>query len=115
MRLHVHGGLVDAYLRCIPPSSSTFTPQQHPLPHPDSTSLRTSGQPSDTRHEPACRRISAVRHFPNITCKTSITEDDRQIYIIWAAAPAAIERGGRRIDRKSTRLNSSHVAISYAV
>src|SRR5690625_6454834 len=28
---------------------------------------------------------------------------------------AALENGHRRIDRKSTRLNSSHVAISYAV
>src|SRR5437660_4140681 len=29
--------------------------------------------------------------------------------------PAAGDAGGRPADRKSTRLNSSHVAISYAV
>src|SRR5207253_9544014 len=40
----------------------------------------------------------------------------------WAAArarcprsPAACIRGSQFLDRKSTRLNSSHVAISYAV
>src|SRR5215212_3769982 len=31
------------------------------------------------------------------------------------AVPAARERQGRRADRKSTRLNSSHLGISYAV
>src|SRR5690606_41382140 len=43
---------------------------------------------------------------------------------IWVASPASAEDAGRnrplsewlcRIDRKSTRLNSSHVKISYAV
>src|SRR5690606_40488846 len=32
---------------------------------------------------------------------------------LWSAV--AIVRSGRRTDRKSTRLNSSHVKISYAV
>src|SRR5256885_9598609 len=32
-----------------------------------------------------------------------------------AVAMAALPRAGRRLDRKSTRLNSSHLVISYAV
>src|SRR5690625_6908804 len=38
-------------------------------------------------------------------------KDDERFADVHLAYPAAL----RRIDRKSTRLNSSHVAISYAV
>src|SRR5690606_41915085 len=40
---------------------------------------------------------------------------DGIIYDIWSMQPRFQARAGRKPDRKSTRLNSSHVKISYAV
>src|SRR3712207_8592070 len=39
----------------------------------------------------------------------------RRLYGRGGAVPARPRRRGRRVDRKSTRLNSSHANISYAV
>src|SRR5207249_11486850 len=61
------------------------------------------------RHEPACARI-----VPSETgFHAEFTEPQRAI----APGQAAVVYHGARVlgDRKSTRLNSSHVSISYAV
>src|SRR5439155_25231002 len=44
--------------------------------------------------------------------RASATDDSRQAWTDWTDESGIAEEG---VDRKSTRLNSSHVAISYAV
>src|SRR5690625_5955445 len=44
-----------------------------------------------------------------------VASDERQARIVFNAAKRMIELNSELKDRKSTRLNSSHVAISYAV
>src|SRR6266481_7584178 len=70
------------------------------------------------------RRFLSLRFFFNDTATTEIytlsLHDALPIYADQALPPPAITGGwdaGRhiRIDRKSTRLNSSHSSISYAV
>src|SRR5947208_11184103 len=41
--------------------------------------------------------------------------EERRAACIWCAAPTVAGTAIRRTDRKSTRLNSSHQIISYAV
>src|SRR5437870_7108472 len=59
----------------------------------------------------------AVRHFSPF--KTSWTSSGVRVISIrrFSAFPSGVSllETGRKGDRKSTRLNSSHVAISYAV
>src|SRR5690625_5848736 len=47
--------------------------------------------------------------------KTNFTQRKELLYNVATLLEERAEEYGRLIDRKSTRLNSSHVAISYAV
>src|SRR5256885_8025366 len=64
------------------------------------------------------RRPPRSTLFPYTTLFRSQTKFPARIHILLAReAPAGlvIRRGPSRSDRKSTRLNSSHLVISYAV
>src|SRR5438045_4880761 len=69
------------------------------------------------------RRPPRSTLFPYTTLFRSellpLEEEQAQIESRGQERPAAVEgtpkRGERRLDRKSTRLNSSHLGISYAV
>src|SRR5690625_6600173 len=58
------------------------------------------------RRRTAASTVALKRAFCNPKCRRSGSSHASRI---WAPEPAAM------VDRKSTRLNSSHVAISYAV
>src|SRR5207302_3008790 len=48
-------------------------------------------------------------------CATEVRLERLSIQPLGRGHMQKIERGGKNLDRKSTRLNSSHVKISYAV
>src|SRR5690625_1022504 len=52
---------------------------------------------------------------PVIYRKVHLWDAERTIFTPGGAAPPVVETEHGRVDRKSTRLNSSHVASSYAV
>src|SRR5260221_5643844 len=80
-----------------PPRSTLF---------PYTTLFRSSGVPLEVGHDPAMSRpIGKVDHKAN-------REPDRQPHPGVDRQAEHQEYGG---DRKSTRLNSSHTVISYAV
>src|SRR5699024_12372286 len=53
--------------------------------------------------------------FKRIIVQEFISGDEVRIYVLNNKVIAAANRVPAHIDRKSTRLNSSHVSISYAV
>src|SRR5690625_6709843 len=77
------------------------------------TSLRTRTARQEDRQE-GCARARAVLCVP-----ARGADEDRKGSVTWlylrAARVAPFGRRAGRADRKSTRLNSSHVAISYAL
>src|SRR5207253_9141351 len=90
----------------LPPISSTTTP----TPPTYTLSLHDALPISHAASRP-CRTRRPNPGISTASCTTSA--------IPWRAAPRLTSpwppRDVRRGDRKSTRLNSSHVAISYAV
>src|SRR5688500_984426 len=88
-------------LRPAPPTTAPS-----PLPLHDALPIFRGAGTSATRSFPASRR--AVRRAMPWTAKTSITPSS-------ATAPATSSTRRASPDRKSTRLNSSHLVISYAV
>src|SRR5699024_12060562 len=58
--------------------------------------------------------ISPARNVRSTSCRTSVGPCETVMARISTVVAAASPVGGR-LDRKSTRLNSSHVSISYAV
>src|SRR5256885_11730555 len=60
------------------------------------------------------RRPPRSTLFPYTTLFRSNAQADMEVVGEAADGPAAV-RGARATDRKSTRLNSSHLVISYAV
>src|SRR5436190_4431547 len=61
------------------------------------------------------RRPPRSTLFPYTTLFRSLRELQRDARVGLRGVPDADPRGGRGRDRKSTRLNSSHTVISYAV
>src|SRR5207253_5850904 len=57
-----------------------------------------------------CRRLGGA--YPQ---RRILGGDGQAISTLWLASHSRLRVKLRRADRKSTRLNSSHVAISYAV
>src|SRR5207253_9816617 len=93
---------------------SFFPPPATPTIH--TLSLHDALPISDASRRPA--------HFPLMTLLIIVINGfvfvqellgGEAFVLNWAAVPANIVGGHHWIDRKSTRLNSSHVAISYAV
>src|SRR3989454_7572927 len=56
-------------------------------------------------------RVATVTEVAQFSVRGGILD----VYGFGMAAPARLEWWGDEIDRKSTRLNSSHLVISYAV
>src|SRR5438874_12521637 len=61
------------------------------------------------------RRPPRSTLFPYTTLFRSRTAAGSKISTRWQKFPGSICKSWKRADRKSTRLNSSHVEISYAV
>src|SRR5207253_10672149 len=60
-------------------------------------------------------RVHGHRHHPDGSDHRGSLHPDHREEDLCRGRPASRARKGRAEDRKSTRLNSSHVAISYAV
>src|SRR5690349_23762707 len=52
---------------------------------------------------------------PEVAFTDAITAVRRWLWVEWVLARPGHREAFRKLDRKSTRLNSSHVEISYAV
>src|SRR5690625_7040914 len=75
------------------------------------TTLFRSVNPGDATALCCCEPLAQRRALPCERCKH--VQQTRQLLFAETCADAADEL--QFLDRKSTRLNSSHVAISYAV
>src|SRR3712207_9527518 len=64
-----------------------------------------------TRGLLAARDFDLMRRIPYAWLSVSIETDDAEVLRAFAGGPSP----AKRLDRKSTRLNSSHANISYAV
>src|SRR5690625_1025503 len=71
--------------------------------------VSNSGQDWDGIVASRCKALIVVTSEPGRRNAQRVVDTDRRGSLNMAAVPAGSE------DRKSTRLNSSHVAISYAV
>src|SRR5690606_40820980 len=82
-----------------------------PPPPPYTTLFRScTGSPAQTRSPPARKSIRGVGRAPTSKSCRALALHPCASVTVSVAAPA-----GRNEDRKSTRLNSSHVNSSYAV
>src|SRR6266481_3803476 len=61
------------------------------------------------------RKRICVQHFEDVGRRLLTGENDRAVSQIWEPSVEGGHHGTGRGDRKSTRLNSSHSSISYAV
>src|SRR3989442_6265547 len=61
------------------------------------------------------RRPPRSTLFPYTTLFRSLLLEFAYVYWLWLALSVLVETLNQNRDRKSTRLNSSHVRISYAV
>src|SRR5439155_14033389 len=62
-----------------------------------------------------CSRVAVRRELGHLPAATSFRLPAAQLLVLDIAHCRSQGSAVRNIDRKSTRLNSSHVAISYAV
>src|SRR2546427_3188975 len=93
-------------------------PDIYPLPLPDALPISPLARHRDGRGGGAHRCIRDARPIgkPGLGHTPGIDPADEPGCAAARPAPAAAVPGGRRSrDRKSTRLNSSHSQISYAV
>src|SRR2546430_5795243 len=85
-----------------PPRSTLF---------PYTTLFRSRMRPSLT----ALSLGLGLQHFPSDETEHERADDEQDDDRAPRDQAVAVDRGGRDQDRKSTRLNSSHSQISYAV
>src|SRR5690606_41035667 len=64
--------------------------------------------------EASLRRIAHYDYWSD-TVRRSVLMDSKADLLVFGNAERAVVEIAQQIDRKSTRLNSSHVKISYAV
>src|SRR5207302_7335293 len=87
-----------------------------PVPAPHQDGIRAAapqGEPSPAR--PACDLVCATSAGPAERAPVCAAGHARPVPEESRPAPLLIRRVEKTRDRKSTRLNSSHVKISYAV
>src|SRR5437870_8329180 len=84
----------------------TATPEIYTLPYTTLFRSRLQSEPCDQAREPVRGFFQALQR----SCKREAEVSGST----WTES-RSIEQRDRLLDRKSTRLNSSHVAISYAV
>src|SRR5205085_5043814 len=90
---------------------SSIVPPPPPTLFPYTTLFRSTAARSSVRR----RSLSAASTWPSVT---SSADQDARVSTTGCATrvrPAASTRPPQLVDRKSTRLNSSHSQISYAV
>src|SRR5207249_11866848 len=90
-----------------PRRSSDLVPLEHDL------DLVLLDRPPAHRREPP-ETPSPLRHDPTPAVDQGAPPWRRELLVLLGLGPAVPQDLlGRRLDRKSTRLNSSHVSISY--
>src|SRR5690625_2716358 len=80
------------------------------LPHPANLASGTPAAALDAGNPPASSQRMAQTGLSRLSPAVAVPRLRRRSH-----PPPVLQRAGARRDRKSTRLNSSHVAISYAV
>src|SRR5690606_39753312 len=91
-----------------PPLTSTLFPY--------TTLFRSDHADGGRAHVRGCGLLVEVMHIPNPGKSRSGTYTDYLLSALTGGVAAAgFAQVSNRLDRKSTRLNSSHVKISYAV
>src|SRR5207253_10080190 len=94
-------------------------PQLPPFPTRRSSDLPALAQPHviviDNVLGTYFRPESGIRTIVGVPCQEWDLDPDAPMVLAPSAPAVGAQMLTHRIDRKSTRLNSSHVAISYAV
>src|SRR5207248_10733813 len=102
-------------------SSRCLRPPPTPPLFPYTTLFRSAGSNGLGPHPPSLRREHhlPLRHIVITHHRLPILdlalEDQPRQWVLHLALDGALQRPGAVADRKSTRLNSSHRTISYAV
>src|SRR5207253_10083491 len=100
-------------------TSHVATPSLHSFPTRRSSDLTLRGARRNSRRaaaRPPAARGSHSATFPRHSPRRPQSHGERTgVHAVIRADGTRKEEGVRPLDRKSTRLNSSHVAISYAV
>src|SRR2546430_11703870 len=84
----------------------------YPLPLHDALPISPQSVPVDG---PLRARASRGRRVTRLVCQRASARSQSDRAVLYQASAQPAPQGGRRPDRKSTRLNSSHSQISYAV
>src|SRR5438045_7167569 len=79
---------------------------------PYTTLFRSSGKRHDSRFYYSHGKLSAKGEPYPLSRATKVDRKHVRFFLTWTTKPLRAERV---VDRKSTRLNSSHLGISYAV
>src|SRR5699024_12349700 len=101
----------------VPPAASP--PRRHSLSLHDALPIwmtRMWAGEGNTRHDPVTGPENAIAPPLHLTANDDGTVDGVfTLGLAYQGPPGHVHGGISALDRKSTRLNSSHVSISYAV